>query len=370
MVARSEQPLMGAAAKAGGWRSIPTPSLTTGVDNQMLALDCAGRRCTGAGLVGSSSDAGTPLVLAYRVGDRTEPTVRRLAGAAVGTLPADISCPSPRWCAIVGSIHTPVPADRTWAVVGAGTSWIRTRVPNPGNGSGSQAYLAAVSCVSVDDCLAVGHYFDAAGRTQSLVVRWDGSAWRRILRTQLPGRTLSAVDCPVAGRCLVSATRGELGEFWWIDDDQVSQVSGSASPAPLITDISCPTPSWCAASADIAGQGPGLAVASTTASGAARWRMRPVRSNRATGPLNSMTCPARAECVAGASWVTQGGYQRPGVWEWSGSTKRTVRMLRSARSVGQVNGTACLEATCVATGQSYRQAGAARLQNNLYQRAR
>ena len=367
--AGARQPILGPAAKAGGWAPVTTNSLTAATDNSVIAADCAGTRCTAVGLLGDSLDSGRATVISHRAGGQAA-IARRMRGAAVGTLPADISCPTRRWCVVVGSIHATTPSDKTWAVVGAGRSWQQVRTPSPGNGSASQAYLTGVSCRSDSDCVAVGYYFNRSGVTRALVLRWDGDGWARVLRRQLVGRMLTAVDCTDSGECLIAATAGEQAEFWWLTSSTLTPIRGGGTPTNQYTDVSCVSDTWCAAAGGIVGASPTLAIVSVSAAGRWRWVPKPVRTSRATGGFNSITCFARAECLAGTSWLTAGGYSHPGIWEWSGGAKRTTRMVGSRGRIGQVSDIACTTSRCVASGQSYAAGGDTRLLNNTYQRRR
>lgn len=366
--AASFAPAAGAVESTGGggWQPIAVNSVTQATDNVVIAADCSGSRCTAVGLVGSSLTKGYPTVITHRR-SAEEATAKRMRGTVVGTQPADISCPSPKWCVAVGSIHDSTPADKTWAAVGAGRSWEQVRTPSPGNGVASQAYLAGVSCVSTTDCVAVGHYFDARGTTRALLLSWDGNAWSRQLRRELRGSMPTAVDCTSSGACLVAATAGEQAQFWWWSGGTVTQIPGGSTPANRYVSVSCVSDSWCAAAGGVSDVSPTMAIVSVTNRGKWRWTPKPVRTNRPVGPFNSITCSAKAECLAGTSWLTA-GTSHPGIWEWSGNSKRTTRMPGSQGRVGQVTDVACATDGCESVGQSYVVGGDFRLLNDVYQR--
>lgn len=346
------------------WQSITTNSLTRTVDNSVIASDCTGSRCTAVGVLGTALDSGVPTVITNRVGsDRA--TSSRMRGMAVGTLPMDVDCPTARRCVTVGSVHSDTPSDRTWAAVGSANAWRARRTPSPGAG---QAYLTGVSCRSAADCVAVGYYFDRKGTTRGLLVQGDGESWSRAMRGQLRGRMLTAVDCTESGACLIAATAGEQGEFWRWVGTSLTEIPGRGTAANRYVDVSCPSESWCAAAGGIAGLSPTLATVSVNRQGAWRWAAKPVRTSRPTGPLNCITCVAESDCLAGASWLTAGGYAHPGIWEWDGRTKRTVRMPGSRVRIGQVSDVACTTERCVGFGQSFLTDDDVRLLNDTYER--
>lgn len=361
--ASARLPVLGAAGTAGGWAPVPTRSIGSDVANTMVALDCAGRTCTGVGFLGDR-DSGRVILLEHRSGSPAPPTVSRMRGVAAGTVPADVACPEPRWCMTVGSEHSGEPADRTWAAVGQAGRWARQRTPSPSSGATSQSHLTSVSCPTSSDCTAVGYYFNRRGETRGMVLTWDGVRWRRILRTALAGRQLRAIDCVPGSACLIAATNGEQAEFWWLRDGRLDPAQGTGTHP--FSDISCPSQNWCAAVGSVAGVAPAMAIVRTADDGSATWREKAVRSNRPLGPFNGVSCTAMKSCVAAGSWATSGGNLHSGIWTWKGRSKRVARMIDSGAGSGQVSGVSCSPRVCAAVGQSTAGSDLARI--DLFER--
>jgi hypothetical protein len=58
-----------------------------------------------------------------------------------------------------------------------GSFWNIVPSPNPPGAGGSGSYLSAVAKTSATDVWAVGYYFNASNKAQTLVERWNGAAW-------------------------------------------------------------------------------------------------------------------------------------------------------------------------------------------------
>jgi hypothetical protein len=105
-----------------------------------------------------------------------------------------------------------------------GSGWSAVSVPPlpPGAISGA---LTGVTCVTAQECWAVGNYDDANGQNiDPLIEQYNGSAWSIASSSSLPASpevVLNAVACPTARDC------------WAVGSETV--VNGIAgAPAPLI----------------------------------------------------------------------------------------------------------------------------------------
>src|SRR5206468_2374658 len=85
-----------------------------------------------------------------------------------------VTCVSASDCWTVGSYVAGSGAPRTLIEHWDGTAW--AIVPSP-NASLPNNVLSGVTCVSASDCWAVGYYITASGVYQTLIERWDGTAW-------------------------------------------------------------------------------------------------------------------------------------------------------------------------------------------------
>jgi hypothetical protein len=77
-----------------------------------------------------------------------------------------------------------------------GTAWRQQASPNPG-GAGRDDRLTAVNAISADDAWAVGYYSDARSPRRALVLHWDGTSWRQV-STPPPSRPRGAMLFGVA----------------------------------------------------------------------------------------------------------------------------------------------------------------------------
>ncbi len=143
---------------------------------------------------------------------------------AVGALATAIAFPGLASASVASSLPQPVgsnslsgvscvSADDCWAVgstleldtatnnvVGEmlhwnGSSWVVVSSPA---GAGA---LDSVSCTSSSDCWAVGNIGDGQTFPSSVAVRWNGNAWTKVQTPSVPGAVLRAVSCASFGDC-------------------------------------------------------------------------------------------------------------------------------------------------------------------------
>jgi hypothetical protein len=70
-------------------------------------------------------------------------------------------------------------ANQTLAETPKGVGWRQVPTPDPG-GPGQDDELFAVAATSARNAWAVGRYTDAQHASQTLILRWNGTAWRRV----------------------------------------------------------------------------------------------------------------------------------------------------------------------------------------------
>lgn len=101
----------------------------------------------------------------------------------------------------VGSYIDSHNASQTLILHWNGTSWKRVPSPAPG-GSTSTSGLSAVAVSSASNAWAVGDYF-AKGVVKSLILHWNGKAWKQVTAPSLDG---SSADGSLSSVTIVSAT--------------------------------------------------------------------------------------------------------------------------------------------------------------------
>jgi len=94
--------------------------------------------------------------------------------------------------------------DKTLLVHWDGTAWKQVTSPNPG-GATQNNDLGAIAVTSANDAWAAGEYGNSPD-IQTLVLHWDGSAWRRVTAPSLGG--------PVIGDTLTGIGASSAGNVW------------------------------------------------------------------------------------------------------------------------------------------------------------
>lgn len=130
---------------------------------------------------------------------------------------AGISCVDATHCVAVGSRFGDDSLSVTLAVVSDGHGWRRVPTPNPASSQGS--YLSAVSCLSADECVAAGYYYDSDNTRLTLVEAWDGAHWSIVASPNPEGSAYSVfygVACTSVTNCVAVGSSGgrTLAETW------------------------------------------------------------------------------------------------------------------------------------------------------------
>jgi hypothetical protein len=242
-----------------------------------------------------------------------------------------------------------------------------TIVPSPSpNGTVDQGdNLASVSCVSGTDCVAAGTQGDSRVGVAPLIERWNGTAWSV---QRLPGFTpvfedLSGVSCVSADDCLAVGTGSfapaaeTLFVFWngtqWLVHDNETVLGADLSG------VSCPSADFCVT---VGTQPPsqGIGVATLIESGTFDTGFGAVASPSPAPFWNQLTgvsCVSNSDCVA-VGWTrhsTTTQKRKTLIESWNGTSWSVVRSpnRNSHTDANQLNGVSCLSAAnCVAVGSS------------------
>ena len=254
-------PAASAATPAWSITPSPSPKRATGF---LSGVSCSS--ATSCFAVGTESGANFDV---YRgvpyVGPADEVAVERWDGTTWTTVPTPdpggqslhaVSCTGATSCIAVGGSTSTGALAEQWD----GTSWsIVSTAPPKG---GSKVRLDGVSCASATSCLAVGSY-SAAGKTRTLIERWDGSTWQIVASpnpTTAVTAYLNGVSCASLTSCVAVGGHVETGtdhggaliERW---DGSTWTIASTPTPtvrptdAPLITprlvSVSCPSDNTC-----------------------------------------------------------------------------------------------------------------------------
>ncbi|HLH46468.1 MAG TPA: hypothetical protein VKV25_04850, partial [Acidimicrobiales bacterium] len=226
------------------WSIVPSPS-PGGDYSELYGVSCsAPSTCMAAGFY---RQVGVSAGLA-EAWDGSAWTVRDQAAALDG-----IACPSPSGCVAVG-YRLVDGVDVTLAESWDGHTWSTVSTPDPGGALGS--WLQSVTCVTADDCWAVGYYETASEATDTLAEQWNGRSWSIVATPNPSGSVesiLQGVTCTGPSACTaVGYGAGEtLVESW--DGSSWALVSSPNPPPDIfseLTSVSCPSASDCWAVGD------------------------------------------------------------------------------------------------------------------------
>ena len=168
-----------------------------------------------------------------------------------------ISCVSADDCEAVGLYTYDASGNLAGLVdIWNGIKWKLQSIPGPGTSIASS--YEGVSCTSADDCEAVGSYFGSSTEEYPLVAKWNGTKWTRQSAPDPSGSTdaglsgvwcLSADDCESVGDSYgASGIENSLAMLWnGTAWDLQAPLDGFNSKGSALTGVSCATSTTCEA---------------------------------------------------------------------------------------------------------------------------
>jgi hypothetical protein len=270
---------------------------------------------------------------------------------------AAVSCVTQADCVAVGAYVTAGSQTAALAEHWDGSSWTAQPVPGPAS---SYTVLNDVSCAVATSCLALGSYIVAGTdppQFRSLGARWDGSSWHRI---PVPAG-LGTLSCPAAGTCIAV---GERGKTLVADEWNGSSWAMLPAPAPVpsgtgfFSSISCTLAAACTA---VGAQGPAGHPSQVLAErwNGHRWALQPTPPLAAGGGLSSVSCASVSVCTAVGFQDSTNPYLRPGelAERWAGGGSWTLQPTPNVpQSENGLTGVSCVSVRyCTAVG--VREAG-------------
>jgi len=266
---------------------------------------------------------------------------------------AAVSCVSVRWCAAVG-YSSGLPRFDAIAEIWNGSRWTITSIPV------YEGHLFDVSCVSASWCAAAGYKLMGDDGTATFIAVWNGHAWRQVPSPD-PGslnNILYGVSCVSRSSCLAVGTFGAnsfhlLTERWDGHAWKVVSVSAVDRAAAALA-VSCVATNACFAVGD-ANDGPV----------ALRWdghtwssSKMPTRGLSRDNLLTDLSCLSTTTCVAvGASGPGVSGYgnnprEQTLVETWNGKRWRIIPSPNRTDYVSVLSGVSCISAEqCTAVGR-------------------
>jgi len=184
-----------------------------------------------------------------------------------------------------------------------GATWSVVPSPSPAHFPHSGAELDGVTCVSANDCLAVGWYLYSHSQNGELPfsLRWNGSKWSQVNAPRPTGAfstSLSAVSCAGATDCWASGVSdtNTLTEHW---NGSKWAIVPSPSPNPqngsLLSGMACPAAGECWS---VGRTAPSSGIGSLTERwNGTKWMAVPTPSST-DGQLAADACSTGTACLA------------------------------------------------------------------------
>jgi hypothetical protein len=215
---------------------------------------------------------------------------------ANGGVITGVACPATNLCVAVDSVgqvtHSTQPT-------GGKADWTKPiRVDTATQAGGGYAGLAAISCPTINLCVAVDN--SANGQVAYTTdPRGPASAWKLV--TIGTSVTLSSVSCASATLCVIGGTQRYYSVTPTGAATTWKPTGGISGSSAVISSLACNTVKLCIG-VGYGNAGAGLVAASSAPSGdSTAWPITAVGSNppnQSAGLLDSVACPQRNFCVA------------------------------------------------------------------------
>ena len=309
------------------WSALNVQMPSGGVQGQLSSVSCTSGKCLAVGSY-STKDLGF-LALAEYWNDST------WTGAPLAFPPGPprpslqaISCVPAGQCVATGSYGKFGSFDSALAVAWDGRAWSWSRPPVRTFGPPGNRILASVSCLSAEDCVAIGNAYDSASDTAGgFTETWNGHGW-----TYTPGPggagAVAGLSCAAPAYCAVAGTQfaGDAAGYGQVLHG--TRWTGPTMPWPggirsYMYGVSCAGKSCLA----VGEAGPSQA-ANGTYPAALTWNgvtwIRQATAKGIIGTLYGVTCVTVADCVAVGS--ARGGNGTTTLSEiWNGKAWTTGR---------------------------------------------
>jgi hypothetical protein len=209
-----------------------------------------------------------------------------------------------------------------------GNTW--SIFPSPNVGAGGNL-LEGVTCTSAANCWAVGYYFNASSVAQTLVERWDGTAWSVVASNNSSSSQnnylydvtcASAATCWAVGSFFNGSFTQTLIERW---DGTSWAIATSPALAYYLNGVACTSASDCWAVGAYYPTGSSHAQTLTEHWDGTSWTLvsSPNPTDVGDNYLSSVTCPSAAVCWAVGyydPYGTGGEVAFPFIERWNGAS--------------------------------------------------
>jgi Ser-Thr-rich glycosyl-phosphatidyl-inositol-anchored membrane family len=292
------------------WTIATSPNSGTG-SNILTSVSCASSTsCVAVGYYFNASSIAQTLVESWSGSAWTISTSPNRPSSTNSL--AGVSCTSSSACTAVGASVNGASIAQTLIEGWNGSIWSISSSLNPGVITNE---LNGVKCTSSTSCMAVGDYYNASNVDQTLVERWNGSAWAVVASPDQGTRQnyLDGIACPSATICVAV---GFFRNASNVPQTLVESWNGStwaivASPNPngsstILSGVACPSSTSC------------TAVGAYTSGGVSQTLVE-------TGPASSVSSSITVTSpTTGASWAR--GSAHAIKWSSTGSPGADVKI--------------------------------------------
>jgi hypothetical protein len=283
-----------------------------------------------------------------------------------------VACTSSTFCVAVGTqFIAGTTASKTLAERWNGKKWSITPSPNPTGGR--NVSLHGVTCASTKGCTAVGGYNTVSGTLQTLIERWNGTAWSSVPSpgsgAPLVGELLgvscsSAANCVAVGEDHPATQNGAaIAERWNGKTWAVIAPHSDNRSVNHLDAVSCTGITSCMAVGYVQNYGPDDSGASV--SRVERWNGNHWSNVISPSPgatrtqLAAVSCKTTASCIA-VGRVTNSAFERSlsnlqtFAEQWNGSVwSPTPSPNPISASFATFDGVSCPSTTnCIAVGNT------------------
>lgn len=217
------------------WSIATGPTYGAGINDLLNSVSCVSTTsCVAVGFQ-TGSVSTQALTLTRSNGTWSIASTETVTTANQGYLLYGVSCSSASTCMAVGFLGTRGksdpngPASDTFVMKWDGTTW--SVVASPNGAAGTINVLNSVDCSSSTSCVAVGSY-DSSRVRRTLVMTWDGTAWTIIPSPNASTNksdTLESVTCVSDQDCMA------VGYYTPNTESQTLAIRLSKTPSPTTT---------------------------------------------------------------------------------------------------------------------------------------
>jgi hypothetical protein len=341
----------------------PPANIDTGdPSTDVYSISCPSTtECTAVGVYDDDSGNKEMLALTLSGGVWTPAGVPLPANAAFDPeveVPG-LSCPSVNECVAVGSYQDSSGGMDGLLLTWSGGAWSSVSVPLPANAATSpDVSIYAVSCASVNDCVAGGSYTDSSGNTQGLLLIWSGGSWAPAEAPvpsdagSNPWAQVQGVSCPTTTRCVAVGSYGSQvaeGLLWtwsagsWTVANLPALPGGASDSDSDVYDVSCPSVSQCVAVGYYNDNQDGLLL--TLSGGSWTAVEAPVPGGGTTPHVGTVSCASVNYCVAAGIYGDSSGHGQGLLLTWSDGSWTPAEAPTPANAASdpteQVQGISC-----------------------------